>query len=248
MTARTAYRLCRRADAFRLAWDAAQQSARRPAAGPFRSRAIHGFVEPIIRHGKVWGERHRFDNRHTMAVLTRLDRSIAANRQRPGRNPHRRRELRGIPRHRLLGRRQSRRRFHRSAPPGRPLMATMTFATFTPKVRPQWQPSISRLLPFLPGTGRGTMRSMVEGSHRCREDPKEKPQWQPSTSRLYPAGATAMAGANRATFTRRSSRRERRRVWNAPPERDGGISSPLHMCPVCPVYCGRTATWSAPHR
>jgi hypothetical protein len=79
MTARSAYRLCRRADAFRLAWDAALQSARRPAAGPIQSRALHGFVEPIIRHGKVWGERHRFDNRHTMAVLTRLDRSIAAN-------------------------------------------------------------------------------------------------------------------------------------------------------------------------
>ena len=80
MTARSAYRLCRRADAFRLAWDAALQSARRRTdAGPIQSRAIHGFVEPIIRHGKVWGERHRFDNRHTMAVLTRLDRSIAAN-------------------------------------------------------------------------------------------------------------------------------------------------------------------------
>ena len=51
-----------------------------PLAGPFRSRAIHGFVQPIIRHGKVWGELHRYDNRHTMAVLTRLDRSIAASR------------------------------------------------------------------------------------------------------------------------------------------------------------------------
>jgi len=81
MTARSAYCLRRRAEAFRLAWDTAQQSARPPAAGPFRSRAIHGFVEPIIRHGKVWGQRHRYDNRHTMAVLTRLDRSIAANRQ-----------------------------------------------------------------------------------------------------------------------------------------------------------------------
>ena len=70
MTARTAYRLYGRADAFRLAWDAALQSARPPAAGPFRSRVLHGYVEPIIRHGKVWGERHRFDNRHTMAVLT----------------------------------------------------------------------------------------------------------------------------------------------------------------------------------
>ena len=81
MTARSAYHLRRRAEAFRLAWDTAQQSARPPAAGPFRSRVMHGYVEPIIRHGKVWGERHRFDNRHTMAVLTRLDRSIAANRR-----------------------------------------------------------------------------------------------------------------------------------------------------------------------
>src|SRR5688572_23760120 len=67
MTARSAYRLYRRSDTFRHAWDAAQQSARPAVAAPFRSRAIHGFVEPIIRHGKVWGQLHRFDNRHTMA-------------------------------------------------------------------------------------------------------------------------------------------------------------------------------------
>ena len=38
-----------------------------------------GNIKTYTRNGKVWGERHRFDNRHTMAVLTRLDRSIAAN-------------------------------------------------------------------------------------------------------------------------------------------------------------------------
>ena len=80
MTARSAYRLRRRADAFRLAWDAAQRSAR-PAPGPVRSRAMHGFVEPIIGNGKVWGERHRFDNRLTMALLTRLDRHRSRSRE-----------------------------------------------------------------------------------------------------------------------------------------------------------------------
>ena len=183
MTARSAYCLRRRAEAFRLAWDTAHQSALRLAAGPIQSRAIHGFVEPIIRHGKVWGERHRFDNRHTMAVLTRLDRSIAANRHDPV-------EMRIVAENfeeflDIVGSGDAKAAddFIEARRRDWPRMATMNFATFTPKARPQWQPSTSRLLPFLPGTGRDgqvampprhgcgsrgephllIMRSMVEG-------------------------------------------------------------------------------------
>src|SRR4030095_11038981 len=60
--------------AFALAWDAAvEQLAHARVADEVRSRALHGCVELIVRDGKVWGERHRFDNRLTMALLTRLD-------------------------------------------------------------------------------------------------------------------------------------------------------------------------------
>ena len=78
ISARSAYLLYRRADAFRVAWDAALRSVRRPPAGPVRSRAMHGYVEPIVRNGKVWGEIHRHDNRLLMSVLTALDRRRAA--------------------------------------------------------------------------------------------------------------------------------------------------------------------------
>jgi hypothetical protein len=76
MSRRSAYNLRNRAEglAFRLAWDAAQGLGRRPLSDTLMSRAMHGVVEPIIRNGKIWGERHRFDNRLGMAMLTRLDR------------------------------------------------------------------------------------------------------------------------------------------------------------------------------
>ena len=41
------------------------------------SRALHGCVELIVRDGQVWGERHRFDNQHSMALLAWLDRKAA---------------------------------------------------------------------------------------------------------------------------------------------------------------------------
>jgi hypothetical protein len=81
MSKQTAYRLRKRAAgrAFHVAWNAAEQLARNRLAGEVVSRALHGCVEVIVRDGQVWGERHRFDNRLTMAVLERLDRNAAAN-------------------------------------------------------------------------------------------------------------------------------------------------------------------------
>jgi hypothetical protein len=45
------------------------------------SRALHGCVEVIVRDGVVWCERHRYDNRLSMAVLTRLDELAASPAQ-----------------------------------------------------------------------------------------------------------------------------------------------------------------------
>src|SRR6187402_1009361 len=75
MSKQSAYNLRNRTRgrAFHNAWNAAEHLARRRVAGDLMSRALHGCVEIIVRDGQVWGERHRFDNRLTMAVLTRLD-------------------------------------------------------------------------------------------------------------------------------------------------------------------------------
>ena len=59
---------------FALAWDAAQLIARGPLGDDALSRARHGVIERIYRNGELVAERHRYDNRLTMAVLTRLDR------------------------------------------------------------------------------------------------------------------------------------------------------------------------------
>jgi hypothetical protein len=60
--------------AFALAWEAAELIARRPLADDVLSRARHGVIERVYRHGELVAERHRYDNRLTMAVLARLDR------------------------------------------------------------------------------------------------------------------------------------------------------------------------------
>jgi hypothetical protein len=80
MTAKSAYDLRNRraGHAFHIAWDAAELLARRRVSGEVLSRSMHGCVDVIVRDGEVWGERHRFDNRLTMAVLTRLDRKAAS--------------------------------------------------------------------------------------------------------------------------------------------------------------------------
>jgi hypothetical protein len=81
MSVQSAYALRNRAAgrAFHLAWNAALQLARRRIADAVMSRAIHGCVDLIVRDGEIWGERHRYDNRLTMAVLTRLDRQVLSD-------------------------------------------------------------------------------------------------------------------------------------------------------------------------
>ncbi|WP_114953420.1 hypothetical protein [Sphingosinicella terrae] len=81
MSKQSAYRLRNRAAgrAFHVAWTAAELLGRRRLASELVSRAMHGCVEVIVRDGEVWGERHRFDNRLTMAVLARLDKSLLAH-------------------------------------------------------------------------------------------------------------------------------------------------------------------------
>lgn len=59
---------------FALAWDAAQLIARGPIGDDVMSRARHGVIDRVYRNGELVAERHRYDNRLTMAVLTRLDR------------------------------------------------------------------------------------------------------------------------------------------------------------------------------
>ncbi|HYG48366.1 MAG TPA: hypothetical protein VD846_10555 [Allosphingosinicella sp.] len=72
----TVYNLRNRAEgrAFSLGWDAAMLMSRGRVSDELHSRALNGVVDKIYRNGELWGERHRYDNRLTMAVLTRLDR------------------------------------------------------------------------------------------------------------------------------------------------------------------------------
>ncbi|HEY5713020.1 MAG TPA: hypothetical protein VIT38_14095 [Allosphingosinicella sp.] len=75
MTRQSAYAFRNRdgGDAFQLAWRAAQAVARGRLADEVMSRALNGCVELIYRDGELWEERHRYDNRLSMAVLKRLD-------------------------------------------------------------------------------------------------------------------------------------------------------------------------------
>ncbi|HEX8527950.1 hypothetical protein [Allosphingosinicella sp.] len=76
MSRDAAYSLRRRASgrAFALAWDSALLIARGAIADDVMTRARHGVIDRVYRNGELIGERHRYDNRLTMAVLTRLDR------------------------------------------------------------------------------------------------------------------------------------------------------------------------------
>ena len=71
-----AFRNRRAGRAFGTAWDAVLvHRARGRLSDELLSRAMNGIVEPVRdRTGAVTGERQRFDNRLSMAVLTRLDR------------------------------------------------------------------------------------------------------------------------------------------------------------------------------
>lgn len=67
--------------AFHLAWEAALIHARRRLSDELLSRAMNGCVEAIHRDGVIVAEKHRYDNRLSMAVLTRLDRQTEDSRQ-----------------------------------------------------------------------------------------------------------------------------------------------------------------------
>lgn len=60
--------------AFALAWEGALLIARGRLADEAMSRVLHGIVDRVYRNGELVAERHRYDNRLTMAVLSRLDR------------------------------------------------------------------------------------------------------------------------------------------------------------------------------
>jgi hypothetical protein len=76
MSARSAYNLRDRDPLFAAGWDAANVKARAPLSDEAYSRARNGVVERIYKDGVVVAERHRYDNRLTMAVLARLDARI----------------------------------------------------------------------------------------------------------------------------------------------------------------------------
>ncbi len=69
--------------AFALGWDAAVLLSRHATADDVASRSRHGVIDRIYRNGELVAERHRYDNRLTMAHLTRLDRLAAEVEQRP---------------------------------------------------------------------------------------------------------------------------------------------------------------------
>lgn len=69
--------------AFALGWDAAILLSRHATADDVASRSRHGVIDRIYRNGELVAERHRYDNRLTMAHLTRLDRLAAAVEHRP---------------------------------------------------------------------------------------------------------------------------------------------------------------------
>ena len=75
VSTKSAYGLRNRAEGrtFLLAWDAALLIARGRLADSIMSRAVNGWTEVIRRDGQVVGERNRYDNRLSMAMLTRLD-------------------------------------------------------------------------------------------------------------------------------------------------------------------------------
>ena len=73
MSAHAAYALRNRDPLFDAGWEAALTLARRRLVDDLYARAVNGVVEQVYRGGVKVGERHRYDNRLSMAVLTRLD-------------------------------------------------------------------------------------------------------------------------------------------------------------------------------
>lgn len=69
----SAYALRARDPIFAASWDAACELARAPLADALYERALDGVTETVTRNGEVIAERHRHDNRLSIAVLHRLD-------------------------------------------------------------------------------------------------------------------------------------------------------------------------------
>lgn len=76
MSARSAYSLRARDPLFAAGWEAAAVQARARLADEAMARSLNGVVDRIYRDGELVAERHRHDNRLTMAVLARLDSRI----------------------------------------------------------------------------------------------------------------------------------------------------------------------------
>ena len=76
MSARSAYNLRDRDPLFAAGWEAAALKSRARLADEAFSRSMNGVVERIYKDGMIVAERHRYDNRLTMAVLARLDSRI----------------------------------------------------------------------------------------------------------------------------------------------------------------------------
>ena len=73
MSSASAYALRSRDRRFADGWDAATLKARARLADDLYARAVDGCVDQIWKNGCIVGERHRYDNRLSMAVLRRLD-------------------------------------------------------------------------------------------------------------------------------------------------------------------------------
>jgi hypothetical protein len=69
-----AFRQSARGTQFSIGWQAALLKSRDMLADTLMERALHGNVETVTRPDGSETERHRFDNRLAMAMLTRLDR------------------------------------------------------------------------------------------------------------------------------------------------------------------------------
>jgi hypothetical protein len=78
MSRRSAYALrnSARGRAFALGWDAALLLSTASVADDVASRSRYGVIDRVYRNGELVSERHHYDNRLTMAVLTRLDRQV----------------------------------------------------------------------------------------------------------------------------------------------------------------------------
>ena len=76
MTRKSAYRLLDRpgSESLAAAWAKALGWGQGRTLNKSLERALLGEIVPIVREGRVVGERHRFDNRLAMAVLNALDR------------------------------------------------------------------------------------------------------------------------------------------------------------------------------